>query len=116
MLALILNGKLTVANVGDSSAILVRNQQMLELTSEQVPSRIDEYQRIVSQQGVIVPVGHAMRVQGVLSVSRAIGDLHYKQFLTSEPEISSIQICPQDNLLVLATDGIFKTYEKSFVT
>ena len=88
---------------------------MLELTSEQVPSRIDEYQRIISQQGIIVPVGQALRVQGVLAVSRAIGDLHYKQFLTSEPEISSIQICPQDNLLILSTDGIFKTYSKSSV-
>jgi serine/threonine protein phosphatase PrpC len=33
-MALILNNKLTVANVGDSSAILIRNNQMLELTSE----------------------------------------------------------------------------------
>ena len=43
-----------------------------------------------------MPVGHAMRVSGVLSVSRAIGDINYKEFLTSEPEISSIQISPQD--------------------
>ncbi len=89
---------------------------MLELSSEQVPSRIDEYHRIISQKGVIVPVGQAMRVQGVLSVSRAIGDLKYKQFLTSEPETSSIQISPQDNFLILSTDGIFKTFSKTFVT
>ena len=31
-----------------------------------------------------------MRVQGVLSVTRAIGDIAYKDFITSEPEISSI--------------------------
>lgn len=43
LLALINNCKLTVANVGDSTAILIRNGQMLELTSEQTPSRIDEY-------------------------------------------------------------------------
>jgi serine/threonine protein phosphatase PrpC len=45
--SLILNNKLTIANLGDSSAILIRNNQMLELTSEQTPTRIDEYQRIV---------------------------------------------------------------------
>jgi hypothetical protein len=37
-----------------------------------------------------------MRVGGVLSVSRAIGDINYKDFLISEPEVSSIQISPQD--------------------
>lgn len=41
-----------------------------------------------------MPVGNAMRVQGVLSVSRAIGDMNYKEYLISEPEISSIQISP----------------------
>jgi serine/threonine protein phosphatase PrpC len=34
LLALITDCKLTVANLGDSSAILIRNNQMLELTSE----------------------------------------------------------------------------------
>jgi len=37
-----------------------------------------------------------MRVQGVLTVSRAIGDLPYKDVISAEPEISSIQLSPQD--------------------
>jgi serine/threonine protein phosphatase PrpC len=69
---------------------------MLELTSEQIPSRIDEYQRIIERKGFVVPVGSIMRVQGVLSVSRAIGDLAYKEYISSEPEISSIKISSQD--------------------
>jgi len=96
LIALILNGKLTVANVGDSSAILIRNSTVLELSSEQVPSRIDEYKRIVASRGLIIPVGQTMRVQGVLSVTRAIGDINYKDLLISEPELNSISICPQD--------------------
>jgi serine/threonine protein phosphatase PrpC len=43
LMALIMNNKLTVGNLGDSSAIMIRNNQMLELTSEQTPARIDEY-------------------------------------------------------------------------
>jgi hypothetical protein len=31
-----------------------------------------------------------MRVGGVLSVSRSIGDINYKEFLISDPEISTI--------------------------
>ena len=51
-----------------------------------------------------------MRVSGVLSVSRAIGDISYKEYISSEPEISSIQISHQDQLLILSTDGLYKSY------
>ena len=90
LIALILHGRLTVANLGDSSALLVRNNQLLELTCEQVPTRIDEYHRIVERNGYVVPVGQVMRVQGVLAVTRAIGDVAFKEFITCEPEVNSI--------------------------
>jgi serine/threonine protein phosphatase PrpC len=115
LMALILNCKLTIANLGDSSAILIRNNQMLELSSEQVPTRIDEYQRIIEKKGCVIPVGPIMRVQGVLAVTRAIGDLAYKEFITSEPELGSIQISPQDQYLILSTDGLYKSFSKEYV-
>lgn len=115
LMALIINCKLTIANLGDSSAMLIRNNQLLELTSEQVPTRIDEYQRIIERQGMVIPVGQIMRVQGVLAVTRAIGDLAYKEYISSEPEISSIQISPQDQYLILSTDGLYKTFTKEHV-
>lgn len=114
-MALILNCKLAIANLGDSSALLVRNNQMLELTSEQVPARIDEYQRIIERKGWVIPVGQIMRVQGVLAVTRAIGDIAYRDYISSEPEISQIQITPQDQFLILSTDGLFKSFSKEYV-
>jgi serine/threonine protein phosphatase PrpC len=57
-----------------------------------------------------------MRVQGVLAVTRAIGDLAFKDYISSEPEISSIQISPQDQYLILSTDGLLKTFSKEQVT
>jgi len=56
-----------------------------------------------------------MRVGGVMSVSRAIGDINYKEYLISDPEISTMQLSPQDQYLILSTDGIFKTFSKQFV-
>jgi serine/threonine protein phosphatase PrpC len=56
-----------------------------------------------------------MRVQGVLAVTRAIGDISYKEFITSEPEIGSIQISPQDQYLILSTDGLYKSFSKEYV-
>ena len=43
LLATVVNNRLSVANLGDSVALLVRNGQMIELTREQTPDRIDEY-------------------------------------------------------------------------
>ena len=47
------------------------------------------------------------RVDGSIAVSRAIGDIQYKQFLISEPETETHQIQPDDDLLILSTDGLF---------
>lgn len=53
-----------------------------------------------------------MRVGGVLSVSRAIGDVSYKEWLISDPEICSVALKPSDNYLILSTDGLFKVFSK----
>jgi hypothetical protein len=39
---------------------------------------------------LFIQVGQIMRVQGVLAVTRAIGDISYKDYITSEPETGSI--------------------------
>lgn len=44
-----MNGKLTLANIGDSTALLVKNSNVVELTSEHNYSRLDEFKRIVDQ-------------------------------------------------------------------
>lgn len=63
---------------------------MIELTSEQTLSRIDEYQRILNQNGQIVPADSELRVQGIVNITRSIGDIELKQYLSAEPEIVSV--------------------------
>ena len=96
MIAYIKDSKLIIGNIGDSSAILIRDNKTFELTSEQTPNRIDEYKRIISSNGLILPVGDTMRVGGVLSVSRAIGDLPYKEYVIGEPEVTTINLTVGD--------------------
>lgn len=60
--------------------------------------------------GVVLPVGRSLRVEGVLSVSRAIGDLKYKNYITSEPDIQEHPLISEDEYLILATDGVAKVY------
>ena len=48
------------------------------------------------------------RVNGVLAVSRAIGDTQFHPYVTCDPEFMSREIDPKEDLfLVLASDGLF---------
>jgi len=52
------------------------------------------------------------RVDNCLAVSRAIGDLKYKAFVIPEPETYTYQIQPNDDLLMLSTDGLFLVFSE----
>jgi serine/threonine protein phosphatase PrpC len=47
------------------------------------------------------------RVEGVLAVSRAIGDISLKPYVTCDPEIQSKFIAEEDMYMVLASDGLW---------
>lgn len=44
-------------------------------------------------------------MEGVLAVSRAIGDAHLKPYVTPEPEVTEWEITEKDHFLVVASDG-----------
>lgn len=61
-------------------------------------------------------VNFAGRVNGNLNLSRSLGDLKYKQskqlppeaqMITAEPDITVINVTPDDEFFVLACDGIW---------
>lgn len=56
------------------------------------------------------------RVNGTINLSRAIGDMEFKQnkfltpdkqMLTANPDINTVELCDDDDFLVLACDGIW---------
>ena len=49
------------------------------------------------------------RVQGQLAVSRAIGDIHLKQWVIPDPDIKDRTLKKTDIALVLASDGVWVT-------
>lgn len=78
-----MNGKLTLANLGDSVATLVRkDSSWTKLNEEHAPNRPDEQMRIQNNNGIIFN----NRVEGQLSVSRAFGNVKLKDFVIAEPE------------------------------
>ena len=70
------------------------------------PEDESEKERIEKAGGVVVYLG-AWRVNGVLSVARAIGDVQQKPSITAEPDINTIEMNGEEDYLVMACDGLW---------
>ncbi|TYH55061.1 hypothetical protein ES332_D09G213400v1 [Gossypium tomentosum] len=106
VVAVVGNGKLVVANCGDSRAVLSRSGVAVALSSDHKPERADELERIEAAGGWVIKWnGH--RVLGVLATSRSIGDGCLKPFVTSTPEVRVSELNNGDEFLILASDGLW---------
>ena len=100
------NKQLIVGNVGDCRGFVSRGGEAYEVAKTHNLSREDEVERIKSLGGAVVWFG-TWRVNGILAVSRSIGDYNLKSLVTSMPDITYIDITPVDEFLVLASDGLW---------
>lgn len=55
-----------------------------------------------------IVIGDVARVNGQLAVSRAFGDKNLKSHLRSDPDVQSADIGPDTDLLIIASDGLWK--------
>ncbi|KAK3033904.1 hypothetical protein RJ639_033539 [Escallonia herrerae] len=106
--AIIINGRrLWVANVGDSRAVLSRKGQAVQMTTEHEPNT--ERGSIENKGGFVSNMpGDVPRVNGQLAVSRAFGDKSLKSHLRSDPDIQETNIDTSTDILILASDGLWK--------
>jgi len=119
---------LTVAWVGDSRAVLCRAGKPIEISKDHKADRDDEKTRIRAAGGIVDRQG---RLYGDLAVSRAFGDLQHKGrelkqivqsgplakpgeedhgsegTLIAVPDTMQIVLTPQDEFLILASDGLW---------
>ncbi|KAJ9553242.1 hypothetical protein OSB04_017287 [Centaurea solstitialis] len=103
-----------VANCGDSRAVLCRNGRPIPLSVDHKPDREDERARIEGRGGRIT-FANGARVEGILSMSRAIGDRVLKQWVTSEPEISITRREAGDECLIVGSDGLWDVLSTELV-
>ena len=156
------NATLIVANIGDSRAVLgrvlkTRNKnndndhekpqlfaQAVALTSDHKPDAPEEKRRILNLGGrVTTSLTDVPRVNGILALSRAIGDGDDRPFVSSQPDLSTIGLASsqvlidsdgtqvddndfrafrqdekysvEDEFIVLATDGLWDVMNNSQV-
>ncbi|KAH8705322.1 phosphatase 2C-like domain-containing protein [Talaromyces proteolyticus] len=95
---------LYTANVGDARIVLCRNGKALRLSYDHKGSDENEGKRIANAGGLILN----NRVNGVLAVTRALGDTYLKDLVTGHPYTTETVIQPdQDEFLILACDGLW---------
>ena len=94
---------LYTANVGDARIVLCRNGKALRLSYDHKGSDENEGRRIANAGGLILN----NRVNGVLAVTRALGDSYLKDLVTGHPYTTETVIQPDiDEFLILACDGV----------
>ncbi|GMY39047.1 probable protein phosphatase 2C 9 [Fagus crenata] len=99
--------KLWIANVGDSRAVLSKRGQAIQMTTDHEPNT--ERSSIEDRGGFVSNMpGDVARVNGQLAVSRAFGDKNLKTHLRSDPDVQNTEIDQDTDLLVLASDGLWK--------
>jgi protein phosphatase 2C len=91
---------------GDSRAVLCRAGQAIPLTQDHKPARQDERERVERCGGQIVD-HRGLRVQGVLAMTRALGDHALRPYVIADPEVTRVARCQGDQLLLLASDGLW---------
>mmetsp|Transcript_32406 Transcript_32406/g.94876 ORF Transcript_32406/g.94876 Transcript_32406/m.94876 type:complete len:428 (+) Transcript_32406:75-1358(+) len=124
--------RLLVANVGDSRAVLGRcdtarqNIAAVDLSFDHKPSRPDERERVTKAGGIVdqmsFPVMHNGGIRwmrggpervmdrngmGGLAMSRSLGDLALRPYVSSQPEVVERRLDSRDKFLVLGSDGVW---------
>ncbi|KOS15576.1 phosphoprotein phosphatase 2c [Malassezia pachydermatis] len=94
---------LYTANVGDARAVLCRNGKAVRLTYDHKGSDMLESKRITDKGGFLLN----NRVNGVLAVTRSLGDFSMKEFVVGSPFTTSIDLLDEDEFLVVACDGLW---------
>jgi integrin-linked kinase-associated serine/threonine phosphatase 2C len=116
-------GKVYVANLGDSRAVMFREtakeKLAIELSYDHKPVRPDERERIERMGGKVYKLIHEGQPVGPprvwadeegpgIAMTRTLGDLDSKKIgLISEPEVQSLELDKNDKFIVIGSDGVW---------
>ncbi|KAJ4483428.1 phosphatase 2C-like domain-containing protein [Lentinula aciculospora] len=91
------------ANAGDARGVLCRAGKAIRLTYDHKGSDKQEAKRITDAGGFVM----GGRVNGVLAVTRSLGDSSMKDFVVGAPYTTETELCDEDEFLILACDGLW---------
>mmetsp|Transcript_2834 Transcript_2834/g.3164 ORF Transcript_2834/g.3164 Transcript_2834/m.3164 type:complete len:363 (+) Transcript_2834:61-1149(+) len=94
---------LYTSNVGDLRIVLYRNGKSYRLTYDHKATDSNEVNRIRDSGGLIMK----NRVNGVLAVTRSLGDSYMKDLVIGNPFTTATKITDEDEFMILACDGVW---------
>ncbi|KAI9034230.1 phosphatase 2C-like domain-containing protein [Hyaloraphidium curvatum] len=109
--------RLVIGNVGDVRGVLSCSGRAVRMTVDHEPTLELEKARITRAGGWVDMDG---RVNGYIMVSRSLGDFSGKsqanraaadQLISNVPDVGYRTLAPDDELLLVASDGIWSVYE-----
>ena len=84
------------------------------MTQDHKPELEPEKRRIEALGGFVSYIG-CWRAMGILAMSRAIGDLFLKPYVSADPEVTLLPLEPTDEFFVLASDGVYDVFDNDQV-
>lgn len=113
---LIRGNQIIFGNVGDSRCVLSRDdgRQAIVLSTNHTPENKDERNRIENAGGQLLSVGGAYLVNGILPLTRAIGDFRFKppsagHIVTCTPDMRIEDITHDTEYLIIANRAFWDT-------
>ncbi|KAI0369720.1 protein serine/threonine phosphatase 2C [Pilatotrama ljubarskyi] len=91
------------ANAGDARGVLCRAGRAVRLTYDHKGTDKQEAKRIMDAGGFVM----SGRVNGVLNVTRSLGDSSMKEFVVGSPYTTETELSEEDEFLILACDGLW---------
>jgi adenylate cyclase len=109
-LAAYVNGKtLTIANVGDTVAVLAKTTGEVRVISKKHrPAEASELERIRSNGGSLTRNGKIASGLHGLETSRAIGYMKSAPAVIAAPHVEEISLSDEDDLLILANNELWR--------
>ena len=101
--AILRDKKIAVANLGDCRAAIYRKGIIISLSVVHDFTNKTEENEVDQKGGLILK----NRLQGVLAVSRSIGDKDYKEYMRSDPDIIEYSLDEYDEFLLIASDSFW---------
>ncbi|CAN3374581.1 hypothetical protein DIURU_001020 [Diutina rugosa] len=100
---------LYTSNVGDSRIVLCRRGTPYRLSYDHKATDVNEINRIREQGGLIMK----NRVNGVLAVTRSLGDSYMKDLVIGKPFTTQTTITDEDEFMIIACDGVWDVISDS---
>ncbi|CAN8074958.1 unnamed protein product [Agarophyton chilense] len=93
---------MTIAYVGDSRVIAFGKKDVVRLSEDHRESNPTEQTRCVKEGGYFFKG----RINGVLSLTRSIGDVEQRTLVLAEPDVNEVQLAGFE-AVVIASDGVW---------